>query len=58
LKHKLIESEKAGLDIGLERAMTDLILKHRSQLREGQMMGAHARGLARGDSQKRHAKGR
>jgi len=31
LKHKWIESEKAGYDIGLERAMTDWILKHRSQ---------------------------
>ena len=31
LKHKWIESEKAGHDIGLERAMTDWILKHRSQ---------------------------
>ena len=31
LKHKWIESEKAGRDIGLERAMTDWILHHRSQ---------------------------
>lgn len=31
LKHKWIESEKAGHDIGLERAMTDWILKYRSQ---------------------------
>jgi hypothetical protein len=31
LKHKWIESEKAGHDIGLERATTDWILKHRSQ---------------------------
>jgi hypothetical protein len=31
LRHKWIESEKAGHDIGLERAMTDWILKHRSQ---------------------------
>jgi uncharacterized protein DUF4032 len=31
LKHKWIESEKAGHDIGLEQAMTDWILKHRSQ---------------------------
>ncbi len=40
LKHKWIESEKAGHDIGLERAMTDWILKHRSQWRRGQMMAA------------------
>ena len=31
LKHKWIESEKAGHDIGLEQAMTDWILNHRSQ---------------------------
>ena len=31
LKHKWIESKKAGHDIGLERATTDWILKHRSQ---------------------------
>jgi hypothetical protein len=58
LKHKWIESEKAGHVIGLELAMTDWILKHRSQCRKGQMMSARARGLARGDPQKRHAKGR
>jgi hypothetical protein len=31
LKHKWIESEKAGHDIGLERATTDWVLKHRTQ---------------------------
>ncbi len=31
LKHKWIESEKAGHDIGFEQALTDWILKHRSQ---------------------------
>jgi len=31
LKHKWIESEKAGCDIGFERALTDWIMKHRSQ---------------------------
>jgi hypothetical protein len=30
LKHKWIESEKAGHDIGFERALTDWILKYRS----------------------------
>ena len=40
LKHKWIESEKAGHDIGLEQATTDWILKHRSQWRKGQMMAA------------------
>ena len=30
LKHKWIESEKAGRDIGFERALTDWIIKHLS----------------------------
>jgi hypothetical protein len=34
LKHKWIESEKAGEDIGFERALLDWILKHRSNWRE------------------------
>ena len=33
LKHKWIESEKAGHDIGFERALTDWIVKHRSKWR-------------------------
>lgn len=28
LKHKWIESEKAGYDIGFERAMTDWLVNH------------------------------
>ena len=35
LKHKWIESEKAGYDIGFERALTDWIIKHRSKWRKG-----------------------
>ncbi len=34
LKHKWIESEKAGSDIGFEKALLDWIMKHRSQWRE------------------------
>jgi len=34
LKHKWIESEKAGYDIGFERALTDWIVKHRSRWRK------------------------
>ena len=34
LKHKWIESEKAGADIGFERALLDWILKHRSNWRD------------------------
>ncbi len=33
LKHKWIESEKAGQDIGFERALTDWIVRHRSKWR-------------------------
>ncbi len=35
LKHKWIESEKAGRDIGFEQALTDWIVKHRSKWLEG-----------------------
>ena len=34
LKHKWIESEKAGSDIGFEKALLDWIVKHRSSWRE------------------------
>ncbi len=34
LKHKWIESEKAGKDIGFERALLDWSVKHRSNWRE------------------------
>ena len=34
LRHKWIESEKAGHDIGFERALTDRIIKHRSTWRK------------------------
>ena len=34
LKHKWIESEKAGKEIGFERALLDWIVKHRSNWRE------------------------
>lgn len=34
LKHKWIESEKAGYDIGFEHALTDWIIKHRSKWRK------------------------
>ena len=35
MKHKWIESEKAGRDIGFETALTDWILKHRNNWRRG-----------------------
>jgi len=34
LKHKWIESEKAGKDIGFEKALLDWICKHRTAWRE------------------------
>lgn len=33
MKHKWIESQKAGHDIGFERALTDWIIKHRTKWR-------------------------
>jgi len=39
LKHKWIESEKAGCDIGFERALTDWIIKHRSKWRKSRHAG-------------------
>ena len=40
LKHKWIESEKAGRDIGFERALTDWIVKHRSKWRKERQAAA------------------
>ena len=40
LKHKWIESEKAGRDIGFERALTDWIIKHRSKWRKGRHLAS------------------
>ena len=34
LRHKWLESEKAGCDIGFEQALTDWIVKHRSKWRK------------------------
>ena len=41
LKHKWIESEKAGRDIGFERALTDWIIKHRSKWRKSRQAAAN-----------------
>lgn len=40
LKHKWIESEKAGRDIGFEQALTDWIIKHRSTWRKNRNANA------------------
>jgi hypothetical protein len=42
LKHKWIESEKAGRDIGFERALTDWIIKHRSKWRKSRQAALHS----------------
>ncbi len=41
LKHKWIESEKAGCDIGFEQALTDWIIKHRSKWRKSRQASMH-----------------
>lgn len=40
LKHKWIESEKAGYDIGFERALIDWIIKHRAKWRKSRQTAA------------------
>jgi hypothetical protein len=42
LKHKWIESEKAGSDIGFEKALLDWIVKYRSSWRSKRMKEAKA----------------
>ena len=42
LKHKWIESEKAGTDIGFEKALLDWIVKHRSNWRDKRQKEAKA----------------
>jgi hypothetical protein len=42
LKHKWIESEKAGSDIGFEKALLDWIVKYRSSWRNKRLKEARA----------------
>jgi hypothetical protein len=42
LRHKWIESEKAGQDIGFERALTDWIIKHRAAWRKARQVAVNA----------------
>lgn len=42
LKHKWLESEKVGHDIGFEQALTDWIVKHRSKWRKARQNAANA----------------
>ena len=41
LKHKWIESEKVGHDVGFEQALTGWILKHRSKWRKSRQSPCH-----------------
>ena len=41
LRHKWIESEKAGHDIGFEQALTDWIIRHRSSWRKARQAASH-----------------
>jgi hypothetical protein len=45
LRHKWIESEKVGHDIGFETALTDWIIKHRSKWRKGRQSPCAANGI-------------
>ena len=42
LRHKWIESEKLGHDIGFEQALTDWIIKHRARWRKHRSQAAQA----------------
>ncbi len=44
LKHKWFESEKAGYDIGFERALTEWIVKHRAKWRKTRQAQEQSRG--------------
>jgi hypothetical protein len=46
LKHKWIESEKAGADIGFEKALLDWIVKHRSNWRQKRVREGRAAAMA------------
>ncbi len=42
LRHKWIESEKVGFDIGFERALLDWIRNHRDKWRSERRLTSHA----------------
>jgi len=51
LKHKWIESERLGYDIGFERALLDWIRKHRESWRAARRAQGSSSHAARKDSQ-------
>lgn len=46
LRHKWIESEKAGRDIGFEKALLDWVMKHRAAWRNTRARQTQAAGSA------------
>lgn len=46
LRHKWIESEKAGYDVGFERALLDWIRKHRDDWRKSRRDDSPSTGAA------------
>lgn len=49
MKHKWIESEKAGHDIGFEMALTDWIVRHRARWRRTRQQQVVAGGNGNGN---------
>jgi hypothetical protein len=59
LRHKWIESEKAGVDIGFERALMDWIVRYRSawyQQRQILLQKGSGGGIANGSNGTAHAR--
>lgn len=52
LKHKWIESERAGYDVGFEQALTDWIIKHRRNWRKSRQARADDESAARSDEER------
>ena len=42
LRHKWLESEKAGIDVGFEEALTGWMVKHRSKWRKRRQVARQA----------------
>ena len=42
LRHKWLESEKVGIDVGFEEALTDWMVKHRSEWRRRRQAARHS----------------
>ncbi|MSU22998.1 MAG: DUF4032 domain-containing protein [Opitutus sp.] len=52
LKHKWLESERLGYDVGFERALLDWIRKHRESWRAARRQHASATPFATGPAEK------